>query len=166
MIMPKLTKKMIDKLEAEDKDYSLFDSELPRFGVRVLPSGRKSYILQYRTQRRKVRKKALGMHGVISLDEARKRAFAMLAEVQSGGDPVGIQEAQKSALTVRDLAERFVEQHIQVRLKAKTAWGYTRNLEKHFLPELGHMKLWMCRDLISQLFITSGVMRLMKQIAV
>ena len=81
--MPKLTKKMIDKLETEDKDYSVFDSELPGFGVRVLPSGRKSYILQYRANRKKVRKKALGMHGVISLEEARKKAFAMLAEVQS-----------------------------------------------------------------------------------
>ena len=49
--MPKLTKKMIDKLEKQDKDYSVFDSELPGFGVRVLPSGRKSYILQYRANR-------------------------------------------------------------------------------------------------------------------
>lgn len=59
-----------------------------------MPSGRKSYILQYRANRNKVRKKALGMHGVISLDEARKKAFAMLAEVQSGIDPIGVLEEQ------------------------------------------------------------------------
>ena len=139
--MPKLTKKMIDKLEAEDKDYSVFDSELPGFGVRVLPSGRKSYILQYRANRRKVRKKALGMHGVISLEEARKKAFAMLAEVQSGIDPVGVLQEKEKALTVRDLAQKFIEEHIDVHLKEKTAWGYKRNIEKFFLPELGDLKI-------------------------
>jgi integrase len=139
--MPKLTKKMIDKLEKQDKDYSVFDSELPGFGVRVLPSGRKSYILQYRASRTKVRKKALGMHGVIALDEARKKAFSMLAEVQSGIDPVGVTQEKQNALTLRELAQKFITEHIDVHLKEKTAWGYKRNLDKFFLPELGDLKV-------------------------
>ena len=139
--MPKLTKKMIDKLEKQDKDYSVFDSELPGFGVRVLPSGRKSYILQYRANRNKVRKKALGMHGVISLDEARKKAFAMLAEVQSGIDPIGVLEEQNNALTVNQLADRFIEEHINVHLKPRTAAGYIRNLKKFILPQIGKIKV-------------------------
>ena len=139
--MPKLTKKTIDKLEKQDKDYSVFDSELPGFGVRVLPSGRKSYILQYRANRNKVRKKALGMHGVISLDEARKKAFAMLAEVQSGIDPIGVLEEQNNALTVNQLADRFIEEHINVHLKPRTAAGYIRNLKKFILPQIGKIKV-------------------------
>ncbi len=139
--MPKLTKKMIDKLDPKDKDYSVFDSELPGFGVRVLPSGRKSYILQYRFERTKVRKKALGMHGVTSLDDARRKAFAMLAEVQSGIDPIGVIEEKRNALTVNDLAERFIEEHIQVHLKPRTAEGYIRNLKKFILPQIGKIKI-------------------------
>ncbi len=65
----------------------------------------------------------------------------MLAEVQSGIDPIGFIEEKRNALTVNDLAERFIDEHVNVHLKEKTAWGYKRNLAKYFLPELGHLKI-------------------------
>jgi integrase len=139
--MPKLTKRFIDAAEIQSKDYFIFDSELPCFGVRVMPSGRKSYVIQYRAERKKIRRKSLGMHGVVPLEDARKKAFKILAAVQSGDDPVGEERAKQYALTVNDLAERFIEEHVDVHLKPRTADGYKRNLKKFILPQIGHLKI-------------------------
>ena len=46
--MGKLTKRFVEGAPARDKAYILWDGDIPGFGVRVMPSGRKTFILQYR----------------------------------------------------------------------------------------------------------------------
>lgn len=82
--MPKLTKRSVEGLEPRDTDYLVFDSELPGFGVRVMPSGRKSYLVQYRSGGR-TRRFSLGRHGALTAEEARKEAMGRLGEVAKGG---------------------------------------------------------------------------------
>ena len=43
--MPRLTQRLIDSLRAEERDRIVFEEMLPGFGVRVLRSGRKSYVI-------------------------------------------------------------------------------------------------------------------------
>ena len=38
--MPKITKRLVDAAEARSAEYFVWDSEIPGFGLRVLPSGR------------------------------------------------------------------------------------------------------------------------------
>ena len=45
--MPKLTKRAVDAATARDRDYVLWDTDLPRFGLRVRSSGAQSYVVQY-----------------------------------------------------------------------------------------------------------------------
>lgn len=48
--MPKLTKSLLSTLQAPARGSSfVWDSLLPGFGVRTLPSGRSSYVVRYRT---------------------------------------------------------------------------------------------------------------------
>jgi hypothetical protein len=44
----KLTKKLVEAQPVGAAECMLWDGELPGFGVRILPSGRRSYVVQYR----------------------------------------------------------------------------------------------------------------------
>ena len=43
--MAKLTKRLVDAAESREKDYVIWDDELPGFGLRVFASGKRSYVL-------------------------------------------------------------------------------------------------------------------------
>ena len=138
--MPKITKRLVEAAETRDKGYILFDSELPGFAVRVLPSGSRYYIIQYNHGRLK-RRVTIGRHGVLTAEKARRRALVLLASVRQGEDPAGDRQAERNALTVAGLAERFDKEHIAVRVKASTAKEYRRNLRRFILPALGRLKV-------------------------
>jgi hypothetical protein len=46
--MAKLVKRLFDAAEPDDKDYVIWDDELPGFGVLVFASRKRRYVLQYR----------------------------------------------------------------------------------------------------------------------
>jgi Arm domain-containing DNA-binding protein len=83
--MPKLTKRRVDAAEAQASEYFLWDQEVPGFGLRVLPSGRKSYVVQYRAGRRP-RRMSLGPSTVLTCEQARDRAITIVAAVRNGQD--------------------------------------------------------------------------------
>jgi integrase len=136
--MPKLTKRKIDAAEVQEKEYFIWDDTLPGFGLRVLPSGRKSYIVQYRAGRR-ARRMSLGPNTVLACEQARGQAMTILAAVRSGKDPSADRAAQRSAINMTELAQRFDDEHISVRLKESTATEYRRNLRRFILPALGRL---------------------------
>ena len=104
--MPKLTKRLVEALPVRDMEFFLWDEDLPGFGVRVMPSGRRVYVVQYRAGRRP-RRISLGPSTVLSCEQARTRAMNILAAVRNGLDPAADRDAMRKAVTVRQLAERF-----------------------------------------------------------
>lgn len=50
--------------------------------------------------------------------EAREKALAVLAEIGSGSDPTARRLAEKHAPTVRELAERYLNEHARPHKKA------------------------------------------------
>lgn len=138
--MPKLTKRQVDAAEIQKSDYFIWDDDLAGFGLRVLPSGRKGYIVQYRVGRRS-RRISLGSSTVLTCEQARTRAIAALAAVRAGDDPAAKRDADRRAITVKELAERFDSEHVAVRVKDSTAKGYRRLLERTILPALGRLRV-------------------------
>src|SRR5208283_4562697 len=103
--MPKLTKRAVDTLKAGETDRLIFDDEMPRFGVRVMRSGLKSYVIQYRKDGH-TRRFAFGKHGPLTPDEARGQARQLLAAVDRGDDPSLARHEQRSAPTAVHLYDR------------------------------------------------------------
>jgi len=44
-VMVKVTKRVVEAAEAREKDYVIWDDELPGFGLRVFSSGKRSYVI-------------------------------------------------------------------------------------------------------------------------
>jgi len=86
--MPKITKRIVEAAEVGDEDYIIFDSEIPGFEARILPSGKRSYLVQYRVGR-KFRRMSLGLHGILTSEKARGEAIKVLGRVKDGEDPAG-----------------------------------------------------------------------------
>lgn len=138
--MAKLTKRQIEALEAGEKDYFVWDRELPGFGIRVFPTGRKQFVVQYRYGRVS-RRMSLGRFGAITPDQARGLALEALVKLRKDIDPVAEKRARRDAILVKELADRFDEEHVAVHLKTSTAKEYRRNLKLFILPAIGHLRI-------------------------
>jgi len=136
--MPKLTKRIVDAAEIRAAEYFIWDDDIPGLGLRVLPSGRKGYVVQYRAGRRS-RRMSLGASTVLTCEQARTRAITIIAAAKNGEDPAAERDAGRKVITVKELADRFDKEHISIRVKASTAKEYRRNLERFILPALGRL---------------------------
>jgi hypothetical protein len=113
MIVEKLTKTLVERIEAADRDVVVWDDALPGFGVRVKPSGVRSYIIQYRSRNTGASKRlTIGQHGpLLTFDQAKKQARAMLTDAMRGENPVEVRKAARRAPSVADLAADYLERH-------------------------------------------------------
>ena len=101
-------KRFVDAVEIRDKDYVLWDDDLPGFGLRVFSSGKRSYVIQYRAAGRS-RRYAIGLHGVWTAETARKEAMAQLGKVARGENPAEERYFDCNAITVKELAEQYIK---------------------------------------------------------
>lgn len=113
--MAKLTKRFVERVAPADKDQVMWDDALPGFGLRVKPTGVRSYIIQYRNAQDRSRRFTIGRHGTLTVDEARKIARDKLAAVASGEDPAADRKAARDALDMAALCERYLKEHVAVR---------------------------------------------------
>jgi len=136
----KLTKRTIDSLEVRSKDYFVWDDELGGFGVRVMPSGVRSYVVQYRIGGR-TRRSAFSRVGRMTPDEARKHARELLVAVDKGRDPVAEEEARRRSPTIAALCAQFLTEHVAHRCKPSTQQEYRRSVDLFINPRLGTFKV-------------------------
>lgn len=141
--MPKLTKRTIDAIKPTDRDVFIWDDNMPGFGIRAYPSGRKVFVVQYRVGGRggRLRRLALGQYGPITAAQARKMAQQTLADIAVGKDPAGEKTARKKAPTVKVLFERYFAEHAAVNKKASTVAKDRQWVDRLILPKLGKTKI-------------------------
>ncbi|UNU44436.1 DUF4102 domain-containing protein [Sphingopyxis sp. YF1] len=106
--MAKLTKRVIEAAVAEEKDYVLWDDELPGFGLRVFPTGKRSYLIQYRSSGRS-RRYTIGVHGVWTPETARREAKSQLGRVAQGEDPAEERAVLNKAVSMKELCEVYMQ---------------------------------------------------------
>ena len=133
----RLTKRAISTAKPKASEYTLWDSALNHFGLRVYPSGVRSFIVQIRVQGR-MRKIALGRFPATGIAEARKQAAALLARIWSG-EPIA--PARKSRVPLfRDFAVRYRERR-KGRWKPSSLETFDIYLRNRLMPHFGRLKL-------------------------
>jgi integrase len=132
-----LTKRAIDSMTYHGKDGKrqvTWDDELPGFGVRVYPTGKKAFVLSYRVAGRK-RLMTLGSYEQYTVDQARKHLVA----IDSGSDPLEARQKDAQGETVKELCSAYIERHAKPH---KRTWDQDQyRIDKHILPAWGYRKV-------------------------
>lgn len=143
--MPKLTKKFVDGLRAKgtDKDRCYWDAEVRRFGLRQKPSngnrpGALSWVIQYRNRNGDSKRFTLGDANVLTPEQARREARALLARIDTEGfDPT----AERKAETFAELVELYLQSENWKRKSPSTQAVDRGRIERHLKPLLGNRKV-------------------------
>ena len=107
-----LSKRTVDALDSEDKPWIAWDDKLTGFGVRVHPSGAKSFLVNYRAGNggRKAPNKrvVVGRVGRVTPDRARRLAQELLGRVAAGDDPAEERAEARSLPRLGDACEDYI----------------------------------------------------------
>jgi integrase len=118
------------------KEGRTWDKEIGGFGVKVYPSGKRQFILRYKSPDKKQREFRIGQFGVISADEARQKAKILIGKISEGADPqwerkIGLAEAK----TFNTLIDKYLayasENHKPTSLKEVQTHSRL-HIRKHF----------------------------------
>ncbi|MEQ1901177.1 MAG: tyrosine-type recombinase/integrase [Devosia sp.] len=144
MSVQKLTKRTTDAALPGAVRYVIFDTEIHGFGLRVSPTGAKSWIYTYRAGeggRRTAKKRVtLGSTKRFTPEEAREEAERLRARVNLGMDPQEQKAKQRLSMTVSELAERFLTEHVGAKRKPATKASYEGVINTWVLPPIGSKK--------------------------
>lgn len=146
MASRRLTQQAVTRLGASDRDAFVWDTELRGFAVKVTPTGRKVYVVQYRHghgRRAPDRRVTLARTDELTVEEARKLARATLATVVHGGDPAYDRREARDAETLGEVLPAFLDE-VEAKKKPRTAYEWRRLLKRDVVPVLGRTKI---RDL-------------------
>src|ERR1700730_15247156 len=105
-----LTKRILEASRPAARDYQIWDTKVRGFGVRVYPSGARSFILQYRNAAGRTRKIALGRYGILTVDKAREKATKLLGAIIDGRDPSQDKRESRHAKTIGELADLYLRE--------------------------------------------------------
>jgi hypothetical protein len=102
----KLTPAFVKNVAPAATSQIYWDTELRGFGLLVLPSGEKRYVVQYRANRRSRR---MTFKSGLTLMQARKEAKKAIGTVAKGGDPLAERRKKEAEAsnTLKAIAEEY-----------------------------------------------------------
>lgn len=142
----KLTKRSVEAAAPNaERDTFLWDTDVKGFGLRVLPSGVKSYVFRYRTAEGRRRLATIGQHGGQSAggdgtwtaDKARDAAAAMWEARRAGRDPLKERRELRSAQTVAELLDAYADSPRFKEKATSTQAIDSGRIARHLKPLLG-----------------------------
>lgn len=136
----RLTDARIRSLKPRTERYEAWDTE-PGFGLRVAPTGRKTFIFLYRFKGTS-RRYTMGVYPRMSLAEAREELARARRRSAAGDDPgaakIAARKAMRDAESFAELAHEWIERHAKP--KRKTWKEAHRQLETDAIPAWGRRK--------------------------
>jgi integrase len=140
----RLGRRTLSTLPPLSRPTVFYDTDLTGFGLKASPTGALSFIVEYRpgaggrgvSKRRMV----LGTPKTLTPEEARNLASGVLARVRLGHDPAAERSNERKAETVHDLLNSFMDDHIRMKRKSRTAKLFQGYIDNHILPPLGARK--------------------------
>ena len=153
----RLTKRIVDSLKPPEpsrvgvkvRESFAWDRELRGFGVQVMPSGLKSFVIQYRTPDGRPRRAVIGRYGLMTVEEARILAHEKLVAVSKGIDPIAEDAKAAGLLTVAEICDWYIAEAEAGRLlgrrrraiKPSTLAMDRSRIESHIKPLLGRRQV-------------------------
>jgi integrase len=131
----RLTDRSVRAIKPEVAAFAVWDTYQRGLALRVQPTGQRAWKFVY--SRGKPRWYHIG-DAAIGVDEARKIAAEVMAEIARGKDPVAERRAERGSGTFGELAERYVQEYAK---KYNKSWEHTRKklVEPHLLPRWGKL---------------------------
>jgi integrase len=123
----------------------IYDTKLKGLGLRVMPSGAKSWFIEYRPhgggRTNYAKRLTLGSTMELTPTEARDLAKARLGDVAYGGDPAADREKHRNQLKLRELIDRWEEKRPLGKhgrpMRPRTREFTRARLRHHVIPLLG-----------------------------
>lgn len=150
----KLSKKIIENLPFPKTGQQFFwDDDLTGFALRITPT-KKTYIVQGRVRvqgKRQERRVSLGEHGVITLQEARRKAQKELSSMLDGKDPIAEKKRDTAySLTLRDIADKYLKARRELKESSKA--DIEKHLNKSFSDWASRPAVEINRDKVASRF--------------
>lgn len=146
----KITRRSLAAITPGSKPVTYYDETLKGFGLKVMPSGVQSWIIEYRpgSGGRGVAKKRLkiGSPANMSPEEAREKAGRELARVTLGGNPADERAGERGTLTIAELSKLFIDEHVSEKRKSRTEEAYQSILDLHIIPAIGSTRATMVTE--------------------
>ena len=122
-----LNQSRVDRLKPRDSTYDIRDTDLKGFGIRILPSGKKSYFLQtqHEGQRRWTK---IGDADAMSETEARSQARSLLAGIRKGRENIPDLPPDIAFEAVADEVFSYYRRHWKPRTLAVNLNYYKNNI--------------------------------------
>lgn len=144
-----LTNRLCNDAGKQPRRYHLWDSDLPGFGLRVEPSGTKTFIAKYRGNGggRQAEQKVvtIGRHGPLTPELARRKAKVILGGVAVGEDPASDVKEQRRQMKMAALVDLYEREGCYIQrgkrqgfpMKERTKAYTIARLRHHVVPLLG-----------------------------
>lgn len=140
----RLSKRTVEGIGPTSRTTFFYDTELKGFGVKVMPSGVKTFIVEYRPgaggRGAPKRRLTIGRFGALTVEEARDIAKTSLGLVHSGGDPAANRTKARAEITVGELCDLYLQEGCETK-KPSTLITDRSRIERHIKPLLGRKKI-------------------------
>lgn len=145
--MAHITQAVVQKAEITDKIYYIWDDQITGFGLKVIPNGKKKFVLRYyhcAGGRKAIQRFYLfGETSFMTVQIAREKATELLLRVKNGEDPQEKKIEYRECETLADFWDNyFVKFYVP---KHRNPEKYLKNNKSYWeydiKPKLGHKKL-------------------------